>query len=156
MTGVLTGFLPNSCWLSLYESVIWSLVGPCCVMILCTLITLTMGLKAAFTLKDHIEGYGNLRTLVWLGLALLPVTVTVWVLAILSASDTSDVLFYAFSLCSVLESIFILLGYCLLNRRVRQGLLRLAGHKGIEDDSPSPQFDSAAAASRYRYSSTYL
>jgi len=132
-----------------YESVIWSLVGPCCVMILSTLITLTMSLRAAFTLKDHIEGYGNLRTLVWLGLALLPVTVTVWVLSVLSSSDTSEVLFYAFSLCSVLESIFILLGYCLLNRRVRQGLLRLAGQKGVEDDSPSPQFDNPAAASRY-------
>lgn len=133
----------------MYESVIWSLVGPCCVMILSTLITLTMSLRAAFTLKDHIEGYGNLRTLVWLGLALLPVTVTVWVLSVLSSSDTSEVLFYAFSLCSVLESIFILLGYCLLNRRVRQGLLRLAGQKGVEDDSPSPQFDNPAAASRY-------
>ncbi len=118
-------------------------------MILSTLITLTMSLRAAFTLKDHIEGYGNLRTLVWLGLALLPVTVTVWVLSVLSSSDTSEVLFYAFSLCSVLESIFILLGYCLLNRRVRQGLLRLAGQKGVEDDSPSPQFDNPAAASRY-------
>ena len=50
-----------SCWLSVYESVIWSLVGPCCVMIFCTLITLGLGLRAAFTLKDHIEGYGNLR-----------------------------------------------------------------------------------------------
>ena len=50
-----------SCWLSVYESVIWSLVGPCCVMIFCTLITFALGLRAAFTLKDHIEGYGNLR-----------------------------------------------------------------------------------------------
>lgn len=140
----------------MYESVIWSLVGPCCVMILSTLITLTMSLRAAFTLKDHIEGYGNLRTLVWLGLALLPVTVTVWVLSVLSSSDTSEVLFYAFSLCSVLESIFILLGYCLLNRRVRQGLLRLAGQKGVEDDSPSPQFDNPAAASRYFQSFSFL
>ena len=74
------------------------------------------------------------RTLIWLGLALLPVTSAVWVLAVLSASNTSEILFYAFSLCSVLESIFILLGYCLLNRRVRNGLLRLAGRKVMEED----------------------
>ncbi|XP_045034928.1 protocadherin-like wing polarity protein stan isoform X2 [Daphnia magna] len=121
------------CWLSVFESVIWSLVGPCCFMIVCSLITFGMGLRAAFTLKDHIEGYGNLRTLIWLGLALLPVTATVWVLAVLSASDTSEILFYAFSLCSVLESIFIMLGYCLLNRRVRLGLLHLAGRKDTMD-----------------------
>jgi cadherin EGF LAG seven-pass G-type receptor 1 len=102
-------------------------------MIVCSLITFGMGLRAAFTLKDHIEGYGNLRTLIWLGLALLPVTATVWVLAVMSASDTSEILFYAFSLCSVLESIFIMLGYCLLNRRVRLGLLHLAGRKDTMD-----------------------
>ena len=77
------------------------------------------------------------RTLIWLGLALLPVTSAVWVLSVLAASNTSEILFYAFSLCSVLESIFILLGYCLLNRRVRNGLLRLAGRKVIDDDPSS-------------------
>ena len=121
-------------------------------MICCTLITFALGLRAAFTLKDHIEGYGNLRTLIWLGLALLPVTTAVWVLAVLSASDASEILFYAFSLCSVLESIFIMLGYCLLNRRVRMGLLHLAGRKDNMDDDLhglGPQFETqSVAASR--------
>lgn len=121
-------------------------------MICCTLITFALGLRAAFTLKDHIEGYGNLRTLIWLGLALLPVTAAVWVLAVLSASDTSEILFYAFSLCSVLESIFIMLGYCLLNRRVRMALLHLAGRKDAMDEDIhglGPQFEThSVGASR--------
>ena len=127
-------------------------------MITVTLTALAMGLRAAFTLKDHIEGYGSLRTLIWLALALLPVTATVWVLAVLSASDTSEILFYAYSLCSVLQAVFILLGYCLLNRRVRRGLMRLGGKQGGPDDggavgdgrsSTGPShFDAAHAASR--------
>ena len=119
-------------------------------MICCTLITFALGLRAAFTLKDHIEGYGNLRTLIWLGLALLPVTTAVWVLAVLSASGASEILFYAFSLCSVLESIFIMLGYCLLNRRVRMGLLHLAGRKdAMDSDLHGSQFEThSVAASR--------
>lgn len=50
-----------SCWLSLYESVVWSLVGPVCVLVICNLIVLLLSLRAAFTLKDHVAGYGNLR-----------------------------------------------------------------------------------------------
>lgn len=126
-------------------------------MITVTLTALAMGLRAAFTLKDHIEGYGSLRTLIWLALALLPVTATVWVLAVLSASDTSEILFYAYSLCSVLQAVFILLGYCLLNRRVRRGLMRLGGKQAGPDDvaggdgrsSTGPShFDAAHATSR--------
>lgn len=50
-----------SCWLSLYESVIWSLIGPACVIVFLNLGVLIFALRAAFTLKDHVAGYGNLR-----------------------------------------------------------------------------------------------
>lgn len=49
------------CWLSIYESVVWSLVGPVSLAVAITLITLMLSIKAAFTLKDHVLGYGNLR-----------------------------------------------------------------------------------------------
>lgn len=50
-----------SCWLSLYESVVWSLVGPVGLVVIINLIVLLLSLRAAFTLKDHVAGYGNLR-----------------------------------------------------------------------------------------------
>lgn len=88
-------------------------------------------------------------------MALLPVTSVVWALSILSASDTSDILFYAFSLCSVLESIFILLGYCLLNRRVRLGLVLLSGRQVADEDATNtecePHRSSAASRSNLAY-----
>jgi hypothetical protein len=95
--------------------------------------------------------------MIWLGLALLPLTSTVWVLATLSASDPSDVLFYALSLCSTLESIYIMLGYCLLNARVRAGLLQLAGRKVIEEEISSPNSDlrGTIARSSLAYQNSY-
>lgn len=50
-----------SCWLSVYESVVWWLVGPIAGMSLLNLLILFVSLKAAFTLKDHVLGFGNLR-----------------------------------------------------------------------------------------------
>lgn len=50
-----------SCWLSVYESVVWWLVGPVAGMSLLNLFILFFSLKAAFTLKEHILGFGNLR-----------------------------------------------------------------------------------------------
>lgn len=90
----------------------------------------------------------------WLGLALVPLTTSVWVLSILSASDGTEVLFCALSLCSVLESIYILLGYCLLNGRVRQGLLNIAGHK-MDDDLTSPTFEQHRSIGASRSSLAY-
>lgn len=49
------------CWLSLYESVVWSLIGPVCAMAFVNLIVLMASIRAAFTLKDHVLGFGNLR-----------------------------------------------------------------------------------------------
>jgi len=49
------------CWLSVYESVVWSLIGPTCLAVAITVIVLLLCIRAAFTLKDHVLGYGNLR-----------------------------------------------------------------------------------------------
>jgi hypothetical protein len=51
----------GSCWLSIYESVVWSLIGPVCVVVVLNLGVLVFSVRAAFTLKDHVMGFGNLR-----------------------------------------------------------------------------------------------
>lgn len=53
-------FFP-SCWLSVYESVVWWLVGPIAAMSVINLLILFVSVKAAFTLKEHVLGFGNLR-----------------------------------------------------------------------------------------------
>jgi len=46
-----------------YEPVVWWLVGPIAGMSVVNLLILFVSVKAAFTLKDHVLGFGNLRTL---------------------------------------------------------------------------------------------
>lgn len=112
------------CWLSLYESVVWSLIGPVCAMAAINLAILAFSIRAAFTLKDHVMGFGNLRTLLWLSVVSLPLLVLMWVLALLMASDHAPLLTYLLSLAVLVHAIFSIMGYCFINSRVRQHLFR--------------------------------
>lgn len=122
-----------SCWLSIYENVIWSLIGPICLAFIINFITLVMSVRAAFTLKEHIMGFGNLRTLLWLSIASLPLLGATWILAVLGASENSPTLSYMLSVAIVLHAAFSLIGYCFINGRVRRNLylslLRCIGKK---------------------------
>ena len=88
------------------------------------LLILFVSVKAAFTLKDHVLGFGNLRTLLWLSVVSLPLMGVMWVLAVLAASESSQLLSMLLSGVVVLHAIFCLVGYCIINKRVRENLQR--------------------------------
>ncbi|XP_053689361.1 protocadherin-like wing polarity protein stan isoform X2 [Sabethes cyaneus] len=121
------------CWLSVYESVIWWLVGPIVVMSVANLLILFLSVKAAFTIKDHVMGFGNLRTLLWLSVVSLPLMGIMWVLAVLAASESSQLLKILLSVTVIVHAFFSVIGYCIINKRVRENLhrtfLRCMGRK---------------------------
>jgi len=133
-----------SCWLSVYESVIWWLVAPIVSMCIVNLMVLFISVKAAFTLKDHVLGFGNLRTLLWLSVVSLPLMGIMWVLSILSASESVEIYNLALSACVLVHAIFSIIGYCIINKRVRENLrntfMRCMGKK-------VPLLDSSLAVS---------
>lgn len=50
-----------SCWLSLYEGIVWGMVGPILICVIATLATFLVAVRAAFTLKDQVVDSGNMR-----------------------------------------------------------------------------------------------
>ncbi|EDW35504.1 GL17303 [Drosophila persimilis] len=56
------------------------------------LLILFVSVKPAFTLKDHVPGFRNLRTLIWLSVVSLPLMRVMWVLDVLAASEHSQLL----------------------------------------------------------------
>nr|XP_023025805.1 protocadherin-like wing polarity protein stan [Leptinotarsa decemlineata] len=112
------------CWVSLYESVVWSLVGPICLLVFVNLFVLVFSIRAAFTLQDHVLGFGNLRTLLWVSVIALPLLGATWVLALLGASENHPLLTPFLSVAVLIHAGFSLAGYCFANNRVRQNLLR--------------------------------
>lgn len=113
-----------SCWLSVYESVIWWLVGPVVAMSVISLLILFMSVKAAFTIKDHVLEFGNLRTLLWLSVVSLPLMGILWVLSVLVASESSQMLQVLLSGSVIVHALFSVVGYCIINKRVRENLHR--------------------------------
>lgn len=99
-------------------------MGPIAGMSVVNLLILFVSVKAAFTLKDHVLGFGNLRTLLWLSVVSLPLMGVMWVLAVLAASENSQLLSMLLSGVVVLHAIFCLVGYCIINKRVRENLQR--------------------------------
>lgn len=93
-------------------------------MVLSNLIVLVMAIRAAFTLQDHVMGFGNLRTLLWVSVIALPLLGTTWILALLNASERLPILTPALSVAVLLHAAFSLGGYCFANNRVRENLLR--------------------------------
>ncbi|XP_033222286.1 protocadherin-like wing polarity protein stan isoform X3 [Belonocnema kinseyi] len=152
------------CWLSIYETVIWALIGPICITIFMNFCILMMSVRAAFTLKEHILGFGNLRTLLWLSVASLPLLGATWTLAVLSASENSPTLSYLLSIAIVIHAAFSLIGYCFVNSRVRRNLflsvLRCLGKKtplleGSLGNASSNQNINGHSRSALAYSSAY-
>lgn len=152
------------CWLSIYETVIWSLIGPICLAIFVNFCILVMSIRAAFTLKEHIMGFGNLRTLLWLSVASLPLLGSTWTLTVLNASENSPTLSYLLSIAVVVHASFSLIGYCFINGRVRRNLylslLRCIGKKtplleGSMGNGSSSQNVNGHSRSALAYSSTY-
>lgn len=53
--------LSASCWVSCHEAVVWWVVVPAGVYALAALVFLAGATRAAFTVRDHVIGFGNLR-----------------------------------------------------------------------------------------------
>ncbi|GFV09493.1 protocadherin-like wing polarity protein stan [Trichonephila clavipes] len=145
------------CWLSIYESVVWSLVGPICFVVLLNLGVFAMAIRASVQIKDTIMDFGNLRTVLWLGIVLLPLLGATWVLAILSVNESLEVLHFIFSLFSCITGVYIFVGYCIINKKVRQQLMhtwaRLRGKKVPYDESLSGTRTTVRSALAYQNSS---
>ena len=111
-----------------------------------------MALQASVQIKETISDYGNLKTLLWLSIILLPLLGVTWILAMLSVNDSSDELNFGFSAMCIISSIYIFIGYCLINRRVRYNIRvtwwRMQGRKvSYVDESLSGTRTSVASRS---------
>lgn len=98
-----------------------------------------LALQASVQIKAAVSDYGNLRVLLWLSIVLLPLLAALWILALLAVNDALDELHYAYSVTSLLCALYVFIGHCLVNRRVRYNIritwLRLtrSGSRGSEE-----------------------
>lgn len=67
----------------------------------------------------HARAGLTLRVLLWVSVLLLPLVGGCWTLALLSVGDEPPALRLAFPPLCCLTGLYVFLGYCILNKRVR-------------------------------------
>lgn len=87
-------------------------------------IIFTLVLRTSIQMKDAVSDFGNLKTLLCLSILLLPLLGCNWILALFTVNEYLDGLLAssAYYLISIATSIYVFVGYCVVNRIVRLNL----------------------------------
>ncbi|XP_064633793.1 cadherin EGF LAG seven-pass G-type receptor 2-like isoform X2 [Lineus longissimus] len=111
------------CWLSTRDQLIWSFVGPVCIVYVMNVIVFFMALKASFNVKSEDEQH-LFRVGLVAAMFLLPLLGMAWVFGLLSVNENSLAFHYLFAIFCLLQGLFLLLGHIILNPRARWELKR--------------------------------
>ncbi|XP_022815994.1 protocadherin-like wing polarity protein stan isoform X3 [Spodoptera litura] len=115
------------CWVSCHEPVVWWVVIPAAVYAGAALVFLAGATRAAFTVRDHVIGFGNLRLLLGVSVVCVPLVVVSWASALLLGSEVGgrrDALSAALAAAVAAHAAAAALGYIAFNIRVRDNLKR--------------------------------
>ncbi|KAI8429178.1 hypothetical protein MSG28_007715 [Choristoneura fumiferana] len=125
------------CWVSCHEPVVWWVVVPAGAYAGAAIVCLAGATRAAFTVRDHVTGFGNLRIVLFVSVVCLPLLCLAWAAALVLGSEAGarrDALSAALAAAVALHAAAAALGHTALNVRVRDNLTRsaLAYHSGTE------------------------
>ncbi|KAG8441283.1 hypothetical protein GDO86_006857, partial [Hymenochirus boettgeri] len=110
------------CWLN--GNLIWSFLGPVCVLITINTILLIstfylLRVKLA-ALNTNVSTLKDTRLLTFKALTQLFILGSTWILGFFQCGPGAMVASYLFTICNSLQGVFIFLVHCLLNRQVRE------------------------------------
>ncbi|XP_077025300.1 cadherin EGF LAG seven-pass G-type receptor 1 [Tamandua tetradactyla] len=127
---------PDFCWLSLRDTLIWSLAGPIGTVIIVNTVIFVLSAKVSCQRKHHYYERKGVITLLRTSFVLLLLLGAAWLLGLLAVNSDALPFHYLFAGFSCLQGLFVLLFHCVLNREVRKHLRGvLAGKKLHPDDS---------------------
>uniref|UniRef100_A0A4W4H7M5 Cadherin EGF LAG seven-pass G-type receptor 1a n=1 Tax=Electrophorus electricus TaxID=8005 RepID=A0A4W4H7M5_ELEEL len=113
---------PDFCWLSVYDTLIWSITGPISFVVLINIVIFVLAAKASCGRRQRaIEESGAISALRVAFLLLLLVSAT-WLLGLMAVNSDVLTFHYLFAILSCLQGICIFFLHCVLNKDVRMGL----------------------------------
>ncbi|XP_077066941.1 cadherin EGF LAG seven-pass G-type receptor 1 [Siphateles boraxobius] len=127
---------PDFCWLSVNDTLIWSITGPISILVLINIVLIVLAAKASFGRRQRTEKSGAISALRVAFLLLLLISAT-WLLGLMAVN--SDVLsfHYLFAFLSCLQGICIFFFHCILNKDVRRNLKSVFTGKKVPAEDPS-------------------
>ncbi|XP_072571150.1 cadherin EGF LAG seven-pass G-type receptor 2 isoform X1 [Paramormyrops kingsleyae] len=140
---------PDFCWLSVYDTLIWSFAGPVILAVSMSIFLYILTAKASHAIhRLSLEKKGPVLGLRTACIALLLVTVTC-LLALLSVNSESLILHYLFAVFNCVQGPFIFFFRIVFDKEARRAM-RCCGHKHKD------MMSSKSLASSCNYSAPYL
>ncbi|XP_037354439.1 cadherin EGF LAG seven-pass G-type receptor 2 [Talpa occidentalis] len=124
---------PDFCWLSIYDTLIWSFAGPVVFAVSMSVFLYILAARAScaaqrqgFEKKGPVSG---LRP----SFAVLLLLSATWLLALLSVNSDTLLFHYLFAACNCIQGPFIFLSYVVLSKEVRKALKFACSRKPSPD-----------------------
>uniref|UniRef100_A0A6Q2YAY3 Cadherin EGF LAG seven-pass G-type receptor 1 n=1 Tax=Esox lucius TaxID=8010 RepID=A0A6Q2YAY3_ESOLU len=142
ITGLAVGLDPQGygnldfCWLSVHDTLIWSIAGPIAVVVLVNIALFFLAAKASCGKRQlTFEKSGAICSLRVASLLLLLLSAT-WLLGLMAVNSDILSFHYLFAVFSCLQGVCIFFFHCIFNKEVRTNLKNvLTGKKPLAGDS---------------------
>uniref|UniRef100_A0AAY4BX72 Cadherin EGF LAG seven-pass G-type receptor 1 n=1 Tax=Denticeps clupeoides TaxID=299321 RepID=A0AAY4BX72_9TELE len=127
---------PDFCWLSVHDTLIWSITGPIAAVVLINALIFVLAAKASCG-RSHrsFEKSGAISSLRVAFLLLLLISAT-WLLGLMAVNSDVLTFHYLFAILSCLQGICIFFFHCIFNEDVRSNLKHVfTGKKLVVEES---------------------
>ncbi|KAM9471158.1 cadherin EGF LAG seven-pass G-type receptor 1 [Clarias gariepinus] len=124
---------PDFCWLSVHDTLIWSITGPISFVVLINIVIFVLAAKASCGQRSQSETSGAISALRMAVLLLLLISAT-WLLGLMAVNSDVLTFHYLFAILSCLQGICIFFFHCILNKDVRTNLKSVFGGKKVPLD----------------------
>ncbi|XP_016779387.3 cadherin EGF LAG seven-pass G-type receptor 2 isoform X3 [Pan troglodytes] len=124
---------PDFCWLSIYDTLIWSFAGPVAFAVSMSVFLYILAARASCAAqRQGFEKKGPVSGLQPSFAVLLLLSAT-WLLALLSVNSDTLLFHYLFATCNCIQGPFIFLSYVVLSKEVRKALKLACSRKPSPD-----------------------
>ncbi|XP_074118991.1 cadherin EGF LAG seven-pass G-type receptor 2 isoform X4 [Sminthopsis crassicaudata] len=124
---------PDFCWLSIYDTLIWSFAGPVAFAVSMSVFLYLLAARASCAAqRQGFEKKGTVSGLRSAFAVLLLLSAT-WLLALLSVNSDALLFHHLFAACNCVQGPFIFLSYVVLSKEVRKALKFACSHKPNPD-----------------------
>ncbi|XP_043932407.1 cadherin EGF LAG seven-pass G-type receptor 2 isoform X2 [Protopterus annectens] len=144
---------PDFCWLSLYDTLIWSFAGPIAVAISMSVFLYILAAKASCSLRH--QGFEKKGTVSGLrtGVGILLLVTATWLTALLCVNSDSIIFHYVFAGFSSVQGPFIFFCRIVFSKEVRRAIRGACSKKHADDPLVATK---STLASSYNCNNTYV
>nr|XP_006004060.2 PREDICTED: cadherin EGF LAG seven-pass G-type receptor 1 [Latimeria chalumnae] len=125
---------PDFCWLSVYDTLIWSFAGPIVVVVIVNIVIFILAAKASCGRRHRTFEKDGAISGLKTAFLLLALICTTWLLGLMAVNSDVMTFHYLFAIFSCLQGLFIFFFHCIFNKDVRNYMKNVFTGKKVPTD----------------------